>query len=698
MPCPAETALTQYAICGNIQEICEGEPADIRVTVSLLNPDGGVIKDPTTEAFVVSGVVFQETFEQSEDGCWCTCPLSPNISTTDPNAALLPNNTGYQVQVVFEGRVVIDEVIVLNADDLAAMEPDTSSECDTCINICNLVDDFRLIPSQTFCERVEDCLPPETITPMAVADSVVTYTDEAGVVTTFDICQIVEDFCPESLTSLSSGPGSRQLTFVDENAVTTIIDLPPASTVTNNADGSWTHDDGEGNTVDIWSTSTDAGNLVAVGTDGGSLITAADICAAVIATCPAEAIDNGDGTFTITGNDGNSVTISGDTDTFGSLVDNGDGSFTWTSADGATTFTIPQGAVSALTDNADGSWTHDDGEGNTVTITTGSVADNGDGTSTVTFPDGTSAVVCTDCDHASIADNGDGTFTGTNPDGSTVTWVGDTDSFATVTDNGDGTFTATNADGSTVTWLAGAGGATSTLTDGTNEFTHTDGDGTSVTVPQATVVVDDAYTGSVTDSEGVVVPVISRLDDCRGNPIDVTAEQFQLLDEAESINLGTAQILEPNRTYTANTSPAPGDQVFCLDLTATNPSDCRDMEVLFLLRAGNIALRAYAGDLTGVKTTSTPTGTGVPTVDTQFPHCQGTCHVSGTNTAAHKITFPSGTEWYRTTLAPGASQTWEVCVSEFQRTTFFSPAYGDTAGDRIIQTARYQIDAFGWLK
>ena len=132
-----------------------------------------------------------------------------------------------------------------------------------------------------------------------------------------------------------------------------------------------------------------------------------------------------------------------DTDTFGTSVDNGDGTATITFPDGSTA-TFPTGAPVIDTD------------------TSGTVVDNGDGTATVTFPDGTTAILgvgphTIDTDTAgTVVDNGNGSATVTFPDGTTATLavgsaVIDTNTTYTFVNNPDGSVTATGLDGSTFT-------------------------------------------------------------------------------------------------------------------------------------------------------------------------------------------------------------------------------------------------------
>ena len=114
-----------------------------------------------------------------------------------------------------------------------------------------------------------------------------------------------------------------------------------------------------------------------------------------------------------------------------------------------------------------------------------SVADNGDGTATISCDDGTSTTVSDGVDGSSCTatDNGDGSSTITCDDGTTVTVADGVDGDScTVADNGDGTKTISCDDGTSVTVADGADGDSCTVVDNGNG-THTISceDGTSVT-------------------------------------------------------------------------------------------------------------------------------------------------------------------------------------------------------------------------
>lgn len=100
-------------------------------------------------------------------------------------------------------------------------------------------------------------------------------------------------------------------------------------------------------------------------------------------------------------------------------------------------------AVTGLLATACADWT------DTCTVT-----DNGDGTSTITCPDGSSATFGESQDQScSVNDNGDGSHTISCPDGTEITLGGGGGEACTVADNGDGTSTISCPDGSTATVL-----------------------------------------------------------------------------------------------------------------------------------------------------------------------------------------------------------------------------------------------------
>ena len=256
---------------------------------------------------------------------------------------------------------------------------------------------------------------------------------------------------------------------------------------TTNADGSvtYTHDDGTGTTTDLTfcpgcTTAVDNGN-------GSVTITNPD---ASTVTIPAETVtaivDNGNGSFTYTDEAGGQVTITaGGAGNTSVLTANGDGSFTHDDGTG-TTVTIPAHVPSTLTANGDGSFTHDDGNGTTVTIpaeVVSTLTDNGDGSFTYTDEAGAQVTIPAPPTEttSTLTDNGNGSYTYVNETGAATTFTIPDDS--TVTNNMDGTVTHVSGDGSStildVCAIVRDGGCLPTIVPGpsVNEYTFDDGYG-----------------------------------------------------------------------------------------------------------------------------------------------------------------------------------------------------------------------------
>lgn len=152
MAAPAST-LTPFRICGFLEDAC-GEPARGRILVTLVNPDGGPVCDPTNGAFVSSSVVQNDAFE---DGCWCTCDLLPS-SAADPDAALQPNTTAYNIVINDGNTDVIDVTIPINVEEFEAL-PKITSDCGECVNIKELTNFTPSVPpSNQFKDAVTACL------------------------------------------------------------------------------------------------------------------------------------------------------------------------------------------------------------------------------------------------------------------------------------------------------------------------------------------------------------------------------------------------------------------------------------------------------------------------------------------------------------------------------------------------------------
>jgi hypothetical protein len=155
----------------------------------------------------------------------------------------------------------------------------------------------------------------------------------------------------ETLTTLTQDPDTGAITYTDEDGNTTTFDIL-------NFD------------MDVTDV-TISGSVITFVGENGQPDVALDVCQIVRDNCGATVVQNLDGSFTVTGNDGNSETI-------------------------------PYGSVSIVTDlntalNTKPIATHDDIQGNIVTIseTVTSIIDNGDGTQTFTSENGTQSCIPT---------------------------------------------------------------------------------------------------------------------------------------------------------------------------------------------------------------------------------------------------------------------------------------------------------------
>ncbi len=119
----------------------------------------------------------------------------------------------------------------------------------------------------------------ETLTTFAydAGTTTLTYTDEAGNATAVDLSALSTDIYVDGATF---DPVALTLTFTDNDGATpnVVVDLSTLrSALTNNGDGTWTHNDGSGTTVIIRSVSADAGNLLTAGSDGGAFFDASGV-------------------------------------------------------------------------------------------------------------------------------------------------------------------------------------------------------------------------------------------------------------------------------------------------------------------------------------------------------------------------------------------------------------------------------------
>ncbi len=186
-------------------------------------------------------------------------------------------------------------------------------------------------------------------------------------------------------------------------------------------------------------------------------------------------VDNLDGTYTVSNDQGDSVVLNGP-ETVTSLVDNLDGTYTYTNENGVQSM-IASSAIS-FQDNGDGTFTLDNGDGSPITVngpeTLTSLIDNLDGTYTYTNEDGTQSTITAST--ISFQDNGDGTFTLDNGDGAPIT-VNGPETVTTLVANPDDTYSYTNEVGDLTTISFTGGGMVSGI-PGSIFFAGTDGNST----------------------------------------------------------------------------------------------------------------------------------------------------------------------------------------------------------------------------
>jgi len=448
----------------------------------------------------------------------------------------------------------------------------------------------------------------ETVTELvANGNGTFTFTHEGGTTTTIDVGAL------ETLTLVTNTiAGNRIATYTDENGVT--FDVNETVTVLNNNNNgtfTFTHEDGTQTTItgaDLETlttlTNTIAGNRI--GTYTGEDGLAFDVNETVTSL-----VDNNDGSFTFTHEGGAVTTLDvGDMETLTSvtntvagnriatyinedgitfdvnetvtaLVDNGDGTFTFTHEDGLDTV-ISAASIETLTTvtntvagNRIATYTDEDGVTFDVNESVTTLVDNGDGTFTFIGEDGIPSTLSvaaletlttvtnlltvgnrigtyTDEDGntfdlnesiSDLADNNNGTFTYTNELGVPTTIdIGDLETLTSITnvlafgnpiatytdeaggtvdlkesitalvDNGDGTFTFTHEGGTTSTLDAGS---LETLTTVSNVIasghligTYTDEDGNTVDLNETVTALVDNGDGTLTFTDEAGVPTL----------------------------------------------------------------------------------------------------------------------------------------------------------------------------------------------
>ena len=252
------------------------------------------------------------------------------------------------------------------------------------------------------------------------SDGTITLVGSDGTNDLIDICAIIAANCPETVTTISYNALTHEVSYVDENGLTTTLDLN-VSTVTNVINGNRiaTHTSADGTAVDIDETVTTL-------------------------------VDNGNNTFTYTSEDGTQTTI---TSGFTSVVPNGDGTWTYTYPD-ATQVTLDvcalmvEGNCIQLVDNLDGSFTLQYGDGTLIgswSETLTSISYNG-ATHDISYIDENGLTTVLDLNVSALTNviNGNRIGTHTSADG-TVVDIDET--ITTLVNNGNDTYTYTSEDG-----------------------------------------------------------------------------------------------------------------------------------------------------------------------------------------------------------------------------------------------------------
>ena len=536
-------------ISGGVDAACVGTGEDLSCYSYELelcsNSRDKVVCDATTGAYVPVGIVCCDNL--GKGGCFTTCKLPLNSNHVDPDGGVL---TSYKFRLYDgHGNIVVSEQFILHEDDVACGDDlqikdlttppgDGTTDNIFCRNIQRCLPDLQLISpdgsittnvtgdwATGWVFEVEDAASSQflgDVTGSTVSLAHIPGDGEPVTMLEFDICALMDEFCPHPISSLSivengsvvsytfdpgdgSGPVTTDIDFCALIAANCSDSLVP----TVNADGSVTYlhtaIDGTEVPFTIPASSVVAplvtGNVIATHTDGFGNTVNIEESVTVIVDDPAA------GTFTYTNEAGVDVTVDYCNCPDGSLTLT-DGVLTYTASDG-NVYDIPL-PVSVVAQVVTGNQiaTHTDGNGNVVSIeeSISTIVDNG-GTFDYTNEAGdTVNVDFCDCPDGAISVAGS-VITYTGSDGATSTAdvcaIIDAECPETVTElvlAADGlSFTYTNEDGvDVVVPLATPelGGAEIVdNTDNTSTVTATDVDGnvTTGTVINNLLVNDGAY-------------------------------------------------------------------------------------------------------------------------------------------------------------------------------------------------------------
>src|SRR5690606_6377795 len=411
------------------------------------------------------------------------------VETNESVTTLVNNNDGTYTYTSEDGTVTVVDVpsdIVNQFENIVKDGPVTVDG-----NTYNTIEEYvqHLVEAN------------ETVTTLVNNnDGTYTYTSEDGTVTTVDVpSDIVNQFG----NIVNNGPVT-----VDGNTYNTIEEYvqhlveanETVTTLINNNDGTYTYtsEDGTVTTVDVPSDIVNQfGNIVTDGpvtVDGNTYNTIEEYIEHIVSTAETTTtlVNNNDGTYTYTSEDGTvttvdvpsdivnqfgtivtdgPVTVDGATyntieeyieavakanETVTTLVNNNDGTFTYTNEAG--TIVTFDANTTTMVDNGDGTYTFTNANGDTITIdSVGDIINNFedfvtnspvtvDGTTYTSVEEYFETIVTSNSD--ALVDNGDGTFTHTAADGTVVTFDANT---TPMVDSDDGTYTFTNANGDTIT-------------------------------------------------------------------------------------------------------------------------------------------------------------------------------------------------------------------------------------------------------
>lgn len=301
--CPETSSLVNFCIGGQFSPAaCEANSiGDIRVTLRLVDASGNLaegVTDPGSCLEYIAGTT--EEIHVGGDGCWCICVPFANFSSVDAVRAANPSTTSWEVRL-FTGdstlgnwtplgaarRFRIDEA--LDYDTLCGDCAPYNVSCGSCIPLQCLVDGFDSVPqtaSDAFCDVVMGCagivaLGNDVAT--AVADAASAAADAAtasaaaataqttadGAQTAADAAQATADGNTANITTNTTNIGNNSTAIAANatNIATNTAGLANVGAVDNN-DGTFTVTLPDGTPVILSYLSTDAGQVLAYQTDG----------------------------------------------------------------------------------------------------------------------------------------------------------------------------------------------------------------------------------------------------------------------------------------------------------------------------------------------------------------------------------------------------------------------------------------------